>query len=239
MTDLRGRIWRRLFGSKKFLVPAAVAVGAACIASLSGGVWIWVAIIFGLLAIGSVAVELASGAEGLEKKALEELAKIQLAKEEARLSELQNRLRTDRDHRTKDSFGLAKQARADFHFAVTKSNSSFAILQFGKQFDQLFWATIEQLEHSVQLYEQADRLVDARREKILKEREALVEEISLAAERLRQVAEKIRTKSTKERDADIGSLTRELDESLEIAKRVDQRLKELDNGPDRTEFLKQ
>lgn len=239
MTDLRGRIWRRLFGSKKFLIPAAVAVGAGCIASLSGGVWVWVAVVFGLLAVGSVAVQLAAGVEGLENKASDDLAKIQLAQEEARLSELQTRLRVDRDHRTKDCFGLAKQARADFQAAISQTESRFAILQFGKQFDQLFWATIEQLEHSLKLYEQADRIVDARREKILQERETLVGELALASDRLRQVADKIRIKSTTDRDADIGSLTKELDDSLEIAKRVDQRLKELESGPDRDGFLRQ
>lgn len=239
MTDLRGRIWRRLFGSKKFLIPAAVAVGAGCIASLTGGVWVWVAVAFGLLALGSVAVQLASGVEGLEKQASDDLAKIQLAREEARLSELQTRLRADRDHRTKDCLGLARQARADFQAALNKTESRFAMLQFGKQFDQLFWATIEQLEHSLKLYEQADRMVDAGREKILQERETLVGELAVAADRLRQVADKIRIKSTTDRDADIGILTKELDDSLEIAKRVDQRLKELEIGPDRDGFLKQ
>jgi hypothetical protein len=239
MTDLRGRVWRRLFGSKKFLIPAAVAVGTGCIAAISGGVWIAVAVAFGFIAAGSVVLQLASGAEKLEKIAVNDLAKEKLEREELRLKDLQKKLRSDRDFRTKDCFNLATQARNDFLTLIKTSPGNFATLQFGQQFDQLFWATIEQLEHSLQLYEQADRLVDARRLGILTERDRVVGDLIGAADRLRQVVDKIRSTSTKDREVELSSLSKELDDSLEIAKRVDQRLKELESEPNRDEFLKQ
>jgi hypothetical protein len=214
-------------------------VGTGCIAAISGGVWVAVAVAFGLIAAGSVVLQLASGAERLEKIAATDLAAEKLEQEELRLKDLQKRLRSDRDFRTKDCFNLATQARMDFLTLIKTDQGNFATLQFGQQFDQLFWATIEQLEHSLQLYEQADRLVDARRLGILKERDRVVGDLIGAADRLRQVVEKIRSTSTKDREAELSSLSKELDYSLEIAKRVDQRLKELESEPNRDEFLKQ
>ena len=239
MTDLRSRVWRRLFGSKQFIIPAAVAVGTGCIAVISGGVWIAVSAAFALIAAGSVVLKLAAGAEQLEKVALNDEASDKRSQEDRRLNDLQKRLRSDRDFRTKDCFQLASQARTDFFSLIQKANGSFALLQFGQQFDQLFWATIEQLEHSLQLYEQADRLVDARRKEILAERERVVDKLIGAADRLRNVVDRIRSTATHDREAELSSLSKELDDSLEIAKRVDQRLTELESQPNRDEFLKQ
>ena len=239
MGDLRGRVWRRLFGSKTFLIPAAVAVGAGSIAVLAGGVWVSVAVVFGLIAAGSLIVQLATGVENLEKSAVQELATEKKKREDQTLADLQTRLRSDRDFRTKDCFQLATQARSDFCSFLESNPGSFVFLQFGQQFEQLFWATIEQLEHSLQLYEQADRLVDARRNDILHERDRVVAELLGAADRLRMVVEKIRSTSIQNREAELDTLSRELDDSLEIAKRVDQRLKELESEPNRDEFLKQ
>jgi hypothetical protein len=239
MSDLRSRVWRRLFGSKQFLIPAAIAVGAGCIAAISGGVWTAIAVAFGLIAAGGVVLKLASGAEQLEKAVLQDQTNEQRGQEDLRLNELQKRLRSDRDFRTKDCFHLASQARTDFLSLIQKAQGNFALLQFGQQFDQLFWATIEQLEHSLQLYEQADRLVDARRKAILAERERVVDDLIGAADRLRQVVDKIRSTATQDREVELSSLSKELDDSLEIAKRVDQRLRELESEPNRDEFLKQ
>jgi len=239
MVDLRSRVWRRLLGSKMFLIPAAVAVGTGCIAAVIGGVWISFAVMFGLIAVGSLALQLAEGAEKLEQTALQEIVKERREQEDQRLVDLQKRLRSDRDFRTKDCFQLATQSRRDFQAFIETDQGSFASLQFGQQFDQLFWATIEQLEHSLQLYEQADRLVDARRKEILQQRDRVVADLLGAADRLKVVVDKIRSASIQNRDVELGSLSRELDDSLEIAKRVDQRLKELESEPHRDEFLKQ
>jgi len=239
MSDLRSRVWRRLFGSKQFIIPAAVAVGTGCIAVISGGVWIAVATAFALIATGSVVLKLAAGAEQLEKVALNDQINDRRSQEDQRLNDLQKRLRSDRDFRTKDCFQLASQARTDFYSLIQKAQGNFAFLQFGQQFDQLFWVTIEQLEHSLQLYERADRLVDARRKEILAEREHVVEDLIGAADRLRQVVDRIRSTAMHDREAELNSLSKELDDSLEIAKRVDQRLTELESEPNRDEFLKQ
>jgi hypothetical protein len=214
-------------------------VGTGCIAIASGGVWIAVSIAFAAISLGSVVLKIAAGAEQLEKKAADDLALEKEEHDDLRLKELQKRLRSDRDFRTKDCYNLATQARKDFLELIKTSQGNFAALQFGQQFDQLFWATIEQLEHSLQLYEQADRLVDARRLEILKQRDGVVGDLIGAADRLRQVVEKIRSTSTQNRDVELSSLSKELDDSLEIAKRVDQRLKELESEPNRDEFLKQ
>ena len=100
MTDLRSRVWRRLFGSKQFIIPAAVAVGTGCIAVISGGVWIAVSAAFALIAAGSVVLKLAAGAEQLEKVALNDEASDKRSQEDRRLNDLQKRLRSDRDCRT-------------------------------------------------------------------------------------------------------------------------------------------
>ncbi len=210
MSDIRDRVWRRLFGSKGFVIPAAVAVGTGSIAILSGGVWIAISITFAAIAIGGVILKVAAGAEQLEQQAVDEIALEKWELEERRLKDLQRKLRSDRDFRTKDCYNLAVQARDDFTTIVKSKPGLFADLQFSQQFEQLFWATIEQLEHSVQLYEQADRLVDARRLEILKQRDQVVAELFGAAERLRQVLRRFRSTSNQNREADLGTLTREL-----------------------------
>jgi hypothetical protein len=216
-----------------------VAAVSGVVAFLSGGVWIWVAVVAAGTAAAAIAIKLSQGVESLESTALQEVEQERLQRENAQFEELQRKLRGDRDHRTKDCFAIAKEARREFLELSKKDGLANRTLEIGKQFDQLFWATIEQLEHSLKLYDLADRLVDSRRDEILREREAVVTDLLSSSDRLRQVTTQIRQISQEEREVDLKPLTDELDASLRIAKRVDERLKELESKPNQDEYLKQ
>jgi signal transduction histidine kinase len=239
MSGLRSRIWKRILSAPSVLFPASVAAVSGLVAVFTGGVWIWVAAVAAGVAVAVVATKLAAGVESLEETALQEETEERSQREEAQFEELQRKLRSDRDHRTKDCLVTAREARKEFMELAKRDGLAHRTLEIGKQFDQLFWATIEQLEHSLKLYDLADRLVDKRRDEILREREVVVSDLLSSADRLRQVTTQLRQISQEEREVDLKPLTDELDASLRIAKRVDERLKELENGPNHDEFLKQ
>ncbi len=226
MADVRPRLWKRLLGSPLFWGPAVCAV-------VAGGLgYLPVAIVAGTTAIGILLVRVAFGFEQLKNEAEVEIAKGARQALEEQLDQLANRLRADRDYRTKDALTLARDSIREFETYASQSDLKYQTLEIGRQMQDLFQATTELLEHSLQLFEQADRLVGDQRQAILDQREASVAQSLQAAEKLQGAAKHFRELVQSSRDADVQPLQDELDTSLRIARRTEERMRELENSTD-------
>jgi signal transduction histidine kinase len=148
--------------------------------------------------------------------------------ENRQLDEFAKTLRTDRDHRTKDSLNLLRSLRDEFEQLTARPGLEMRSARFREQIGQVLNASVLQLRESYRLFERSEAVVAEARQKVVQQREQVVAEVVVAVDRLQKIVDQFRA-ITREDSPDLNSLQKELDESLEIAKRTEERMRELEN----------
>jgi len=159
--------------------------------------------------------------------------------EEDKLDQLQFRLRSDRDFRTKDYLTLLRTCRTEFEEFVKRPGIAIQSQEIVKQVRLLFWSATEQLEQSLKLHALAERLSGSEKKKILEQREHTLGEIEVSIEHMQSVVKHYQEIMNKEQQSDLGILRDELDASLRVAKRTEERMRELEGTIDFDAHLKQ
>jgi hypothetical protein len=219
------------------MVPLAIGLVAAASIVISGSGAVVAATSFAVCS-GVIAYRLAFGFDKITELAANDLDAAQLQVELAQLDKLQDQLRVDRDFRTKDILAAARQLRSEFQELASSPEMKQRAREIGKQLDHLFWTAIKQLDYSLKLFHQADRLVDGQRNLVLQERESVILELQSSVDRMRQVTTHFRQWSNSEQGLDLKALQDELDASMRVAKRTEERMRELEIGHNQNEYLK-
>ncbi len=149
---------------------------------------------------------------------------------EAELDELQNQLRRDGDARTQDYLTLLRSLRDDFEQASSQPGVRGRSSQLQTQVADVFNATIYQLRESISLSALIRKLDGPAKRKIHAEREHLVGEIMRTVDQLRTTVQEFERIIQADKKADLTTLREELETSLEVAKRTEQRLREFDRS---------
>jgi uncharacterized membrane protein YheB (UPF0754 family) len=149
--------------------------------------------------------------------------------ENRQLDELAKTLRTDRDHRTKDSLSLLRSLRDEFEQLTTRPGVELRSARFREQIGQVLNAAVEQLRESFRLFERSEAVVGEARQRIIDQREQIVGEIVGTVDRLQRMVQQFRTASQDDKALDLNFLQQELDASLEIARRTEVRMREIEN----------
>jgi len=181
---------------------------------------------------------LAFGFEKITELAANDLDAARLEVERNQLDKLQDQLRVDRDFRTKDILAAARQLRSEFQELASSPEMKQRAQDIGKQLDHFFWTAIKQLDYSLKLFHQADRLVDGQRNHVLQERESVILELQSSVDRMRQATTHFRQWSNSEQGLNLKALQDELDASMRVAKRTEERMRELELGHNQNEYLK-
>lgn len=175
--------------------------------------------------------------DDISQKAMQDLAQEALQKEENHLNELQKRLATDKDPRTEQYLILLRENRADLEKLAQTPGIQIRSLEILKQARQLFWAATEQLDQSLKMYQLAEKLSGAQKQGVLAQREHCLSEARESAEHLRDAISAFRQFADKNLQRDMDSLQLELAESIQAAKRSEERLRDLQNRPDYERYL--
>jgi uncharacterized membrane protein YheB (UPF0754 family) len=149
--------------------------------------------------------------------------------ENRQLDELAKTLRTDRDHRTKDSLSLLRSLRDEFEQLTTRPGVELRSARFREQIGQVLNAAVEQLRESFRLFERSEAVVGEARQRIIDQREQIVGEIVGTVDRLQRMVQQFRTASQDDNALDLNFLQQELDASLEIARRTEVQMREIEN----------
>lgn len=149
--------------------------------------------------------------------------------EEDALDELARQLRTDRDHRTKDSLSLLRSMRNEFESLTARPGLENRSARFREQISQVINAAADQLRESYRLFERSEAVVSQARDQVVQQREAIVTEVVSTVERVKKIVDQFRSISKADQDADLDSLQKELDFSLQVAKRTEERMREIEN----------
>lgn len=149
------------------------------------------------------------------------------------LDHFHHRLTMDGDSRTEDSMQDLRSLRQAFGQLdkIAPDLNRAMIDEIRKRSEELFQQCVSSLEKSLQLWKTADSLASEKaRKPILEQREKLVSEVIGTVEHMSQTLAAVQGITNKsDGDARLQQLRGELDQSLEVAKRVEQRVDSLLN----------
>jgi hypothetical protein len=239
--SFRSRVLKELLLAPSVILPIVAGASAWLISWASGGVSaLNIAGLIGVLGgVGWLGTRFIFMLESIVQKVhTEDQAKI-LKAQEQRLAAVLKRMRYDRDPRTDDYFMLLRKARDDFNELAEKPNMIVRGLDLRAHVNTLFWAAIEQLDRSYYAFELSEQLLGEERKNVVAKREEILADVKKSVEQLQDAVEQFQKASDKENSTDLSSLRDELDESLRIAARTEERMRELEGKKDYSEYLRE
>jgi len=189
--------------------------------------------------LGWLATRVIFLADDVAAKILREDAQKIIQAEETVLDDLQNRLRVDRDFPTNDYLTLLRTCRSEFEEFAKKPGIAIQSQEIVKQVRQLFWSAIDQLEQSLKMHSLAERLNGDQKLSVLGQREHILTEVRESIDHMQSAVKQYRGLMDKGSKNDLTSLREELDASLRVAKRTEERMRELEGTTNYDAYLKQ
>ncbi|MCA9126820.1 MAG: hypothetical protein KDB22_07040 [Planctomycetales bacterium] len=235
MDSVKRKVISELFFAPSVVLPIVGGLSAGLLSWGAGGGngFLTVAALAGVLGgIGWMVTRVIFKVEEITDRAMQAQLDQQTGEENRRLDQLAALLRTDRDHRTQDYLTLLRSMRSNLEDAVRESGRQFRSAQIREKFSQIFGAAIDQLRQSYRLWELAQKLDGPARDETLTERETVLSEIQATVERMRSTVNQFQEMMRTENKADLASMRSELDATMEIAKRTEQRMREIEHASD-------
>jgi hypothetical protein len=238
--SLRKRVLRKLLSSPGVLF--LFLAGVTDLAVLWGfnidsglGVFAGLACILG--AAGYFLSKWLLGGDKLAKEVIEEMKEEAREKNERDLDELEKRLCEDGDPRTEKNLRDLRELTRAFHESregslSLSSKASFEILS---GVEQLFGRCVLSLEKTLQLWHTAQRMSRPEaREPILDQRERIIEDVDKSIRQMGKLLAEIQCLGIEKNseESELARIRKELNQSLEVAKKVEERMQSLDREID-------
>jgi hypothetical protein len=239
--SFRQRIFKELMLVPSVVLPIVGGASAWLLSWAVGGVdMLNVAGLIGILGgVGWLGTRFIFLLENIVAKVdAEDKAKIVAAQDE-RLAIVLKKMRYDRDPRTDDYFMLLKKARDEFNELAEKDNMIVRGLELKSQVNTIFWAAIEQLDRSYKAFELSEQIFGEDRQRVIADREAILVDVKQSIQQLERAVAQLRKADDKDNSTDLSTLRDELDESLRIAAKTEERMRELEGKKDYGDYLKE
>ena len=240
MDSVKRKVISELFLAPSVVLPIVGGISAGLLSWASGGSsYLTGAAIAGVIGgVGWMLTRMVFKVEQITESVMQAELDRDLRRESAELDELAKKLRTDGDHRTQDYLTLLRAVRTDFEEAARRPDVRARSARIREQVSQVFQAAVEQLRESYRQWELSENLVGTSREKILQNRELTLKEIESTIDRLQHSVEQFKDLIASDQKVDLASMREELEETMRVAKRTEERMREL-NRLDRTEDYEQ
>lgn len=233
---LRKKILLSLFSHPATIFPFAGS------ATLSLATWIFeldplifLSLSFGgiIVSIGGFFTNLIFNLEKISKRAFEELQNDSQKSHDQTLNSLDQRLQEDGDARTETLLRELRSLTATFKDGKAWSDNlgTHSAFEIESKVGELFQGCVSRLERSLQLWQLAWE-IDSKRGKeiILNQRERIIHEIESSVESLGNILEGVLSLAIGEKnDTELARIRDELDQSLEVARQVEDRMNKFDN----------
>lgn len=231
----RRKVLLDLVAAPSTLIPAALGASSLLVSLAADGntaLWAFAGIAGLLGSMGVLATRWIYGADAIMRRAHESLTRADQQAKDRELDELDRRLRTDKDPRPEACLADLRALRDGFQNDATWSAGvgPRSSQEIANKVEKLFQACIISLRRSHDLWETASRMRTAdARQSALEQRERLVEEIRASVKQLAKTIDGVRAMSLQQKqDQDLSQVRQELDESLEVARRVEERMQSLE-----------
>jgi hypothetical protein len=230
--DVRRRVMSEIFLAPSVVLPLVAGATSWLLSWGAGGnSWLNLAgLVSTVGAIGWMATRWIFQVENITEQVMEDLRLQEIENQNKELDQLAQFLLKDRDHRTEDYLILLRAIKGRFDESRIKSKSSVRFMEFSGRVDELFRATIGQLKRTYQLYEMSRDISPDTRKSILQQREGVLNEIKASIEHLETAVSHFTSMLEKNSTGDLSTLRDELDTSLRVAQRTEERLKEMEGS---------
>lgn len=232
MDEVKRKVYLDLFASPYNLIPFAGGVTSLMAGwAIGGEPTLMMAGVAGVLAgIGVTASRLIWGIEDLTERAYEYEVDKKQKDQERQLDDLDAMLTQDRDPRTQTCLRELRLLYGNLKQAAAKGNisaSSYEILEgVGKVVDEC----VRQLEHSHSLWETARKMHGPAREAMLAQRDGLIEDVVMTVVDVGKMVESFFQSTSQKTKSELGRVRQELNESIEAARRAEERTAELERN---------
>lgn len=223
----------RLLSAPLTLIPFAfgvTALAATWALDMSPPPAVFAGIAGFLLAGGNFLSQLITRGEEYARDEVQRMRQEAHAAQERQLDDLYRLLRADKDPRTESALLDLRGMEKAFHelSAVKVGASSRGSLAIVAGVEQLVDRCVESLEESLRLWHMAQELqTPAARKPILKQREQIIGEVIRSIEQLGKILAAMQELgASSETTAELARVREELDQSLAVARTVDERMKE-------------
>lgn len=241
MDDVKRKVLLDLFAAPSTLLPIAggltLLVGAW---AFGGGGLFHFAGLAGILGgLGLFATRLVFGVERITNQAYEYVVKQQQAKQQEALEQLDRRLVKDRDPRTQTCLRQLRQLVSGLKRDIREGRIAASSRTVLNGIDQVFHVCVEYLERSYDLWNMAKGLEGRAKQRMLSQREEIVREVQQTVQHLGETVVRLQTMEGRHRPTELARLRDELDESLQAARRAEERVAQWtseEKGYDASEF---
>lgn len=255
--EFKKRVLLAMAGKPGTLYPLTagiMALSGAWALEISAGMPIFAGIALILMGVGSFLTSLLGQPGGLEEKVIKSMNEKSAKVREGMLDDLDQRLAGDGDPRTEkslrdlrtlfsalaghlDSAGTRTNETmihgapaADTRTVDTRTADFTTLLGIMETAEKIFQTSVGALEKSLELWKKATVLTTGEAKKpILDLRERLIVNVEAGVSRLGQALAKVEAGEVENSAGKLEGLGRELDETLEMAKRVEKRMKDFMN----------
>ncbi|WP_171189203.1 hypothetical protein [Alienimonas chondri] len=233
--EVRKQVTRDLIVSPWTLIPAALGGVALMIGVAGGGDPTWlIAGAGGFMAGGGMlATRWLTQLEDVTQNAWRKLVDAEKEDREEELDKLDRELQRDGDPSSQKLLRALRTIRQNLQQdeAAGKLGGAGGIVK--DRAEEVFVACIAQLRHSLELDETARRLAGPARKELRDDRQAILKEVAETVRHLAKTVTEVREAPIKRREGNLSRLRAELDATMEVARRTEARLNELDSGPGR------
>ena len=190
-----------------WIVPSAFALGLISL----------------LVAFGAVATNFVFNIAKISEKAAKDWHDQESARRDSQLDELDNKLSADRDRRDEIALRNLRVLYGDFCDDVKQGKISAQITQeMLGQVDDIFHAAVSSLEYSYELLEMSKRVDGSLKDDLKKQRDGVLTEVESSIATLASTIAEIRQMKSKAKKSRLSSLQKQLNQSLAVAKKVDE-----------------
>jgi hypothetical protein len=228
--DVKRKVLARLLGSPSTIIPlsfGAAALAASAMIGNRAGMLVGGASI--LAGVGVMATRWILSLDQITEEARRRLLKREEDKHRDAMKQLEASLVLDGDPRTETCLRQLCDHYDVFQEKAADGKLTAAGYQVTRQVEQLFQACINQLGRSHELWEQAHGCRNAERQGVLDEREEIVSEVAATTEQVVRAVEHFRQMNEQHDETDLHHLREELDESLRVARLVEERMAAWEN----------
>ena len=225
MDDVKKKVLLDLFASPVTLLPVVAGATALLASWAFGGVaMLTLGGIVGVLGgVGMFATRIIFGLDKLTNRAYEYVVEKQQEDQRKALEELFNKLEGDNDPRTERLLGQLWQLYSELKKDIDEGKVSMAAHDVLDGVDDIFKVCVDYLDRSHRMLTTAKRMKGTARDEVLMQREKLIEEVANSCMHLEDTIGKLNTVSTTRQTSELSQMRAELDETIRVAKRAEER----------------
>jgi hypothetical protein len=241
LDEVKRKVFVDLFASPGSVVPVVVGLTSLMYSWAVGGDPMANAVgIVGVLGgLGYFASRLTLGLETITRRAYESILQQHRDEQNRALDELERRLTADDDPRTEMSLRQLRSLYDTFQQSCQGGKLNATHHQLVTQVEDIFHASVRQLKRSLQLHHLGGTLTGRARDQLIDERERVIREVLETRDHLSSAIEQFQTFALRRNNSELGRLREELDETLRVAKRTEERIAKIgreDKPYDESEF---